>query len=266
MLRSVKIIENYACQAIDGNIGHVEDIYFDDEDWVIRYLVVNTGTWLAHKVLMSPMAIGEPIWQEQVLPVLLTRDQVESCPDIDTAKPVSRQQEMKTLGHYGYPHYWGDTGLWGATTLPGAHAAKQEAHAVSTSPNADQRHEEDIHLRSANQVMSYRVHATDGDIGHVHGMLMDDETWAIRYLVVDTSNWWPGQKVLVAPQWIKSVNWVDDKIYVDLSRQELKDAPHYDADAYPNRTQEADIFKHHARRPYWVQHPENEIDSKASYR
>jgi uncharacterized protein YrrD len=269
MLRSVKVIENYSCQAFDGDIGHVEDIYFDDEDWVIRYLIVNTGTWLAHKVLISPMAIGEPIWQEQVLSILLRRDQVESCPNIDTAKPVSRQKEMKTLGHYGYPHYWGETGLWGATTLPGAHAtnhpAKQGAQAEGKNAKAGQRHEEDMHLRSCNQVMSYHVHATDGDIGHVHGMLMDDETWAIRYLVVNTSNWWPGQKVLIAPQWIKSINWVDEKIYIDLSRQELRDAPHYDADAYPNRGQEADIFKHHERRPYWAQPTENDIDTEASY-
>jgi uncharacterized protein YrrD len=265
MLRSVKIIENYVCQAINGKIGHVEDIYFDDENWVIRYLIVNTGTWLAHKVLISPMSIGEPIWREQVLPILLTRDQVESCPDIDTAKPVSRQQEMKTLGHYGFPHYWGDTGLWGATTLPGAHAKKQEEQTEDTRPKTDLDHQDDLHLRSCNQVMSYHIHAIDGDIGHVHGMLMDDQTWAIRYLIVNTNNWWPGHKVLIAPQWIKSINWVDEKIYVDLSRQELRGAPHYDADAYPNRDQEVDIFKHYERRPYWMQPTENNIDSKASY-
>ena len=67
---------------------------------------------------------------------------------------------------------------------------------------AEREEANDVHLRSANKVTGYRIGATDGDIGHVEDFIIDDETWEIRYMVVDTQNWWPGKKVLVAPQWI----------------------------------------------------------------
>ena len=120
MLRSVKDLRGYAIRATDGVIGTVDDFYFDDEDWAIRYLVVDTGTWLSgRKVLISPIALGSPDWMIQVLPVSLTKRQVEHGPDIDTRKPVSRQHEAEYLIYYGYPHYWGVAGLWGMGAYPG---------------------------------------------------------------------------------------------------------------------------------------------------
>ena len=114
MLRSMKNLEDYAIRATDGIIGHVKDFYFDDEAWVIRYLVVDTGTWLSsRKVLISPISIGHPDWTDRVLPVSITKEQVKNSPDIDTQKPVSRQHEIQYLGYYGYPYYWGGAGLWG---------------------------------------------------------------------------------------------------------------------------------------------------------
>ncbi len=119
MLRSMKDLENYTIRATDGTIGHVKDFYFDDEAWVIRYLVVDTGSWLSsRKVLISPIAIGHPDWTEKVLPVSITKEQVKNSPNIDTDKPVSRQHEIRYLGYCGYPFYWGGVGLWGATMYP----------------------------------------------------------------------------------------------------------------------------------------------------
>ncbi len=113
-LRTVKDLRGYAIRATDGVIGKVDDLYFDDEDWAIRYLVVDTGGWLSgRKVLISPIAIGQPDWLDGVLPVALTKAKVEHAPDIDTRKPVSRQHEAVYLGYYGYPFYWGGAGMWG---------------------------------------------------------------------------------------------------------------------------------------------------------
>ena len=99
----------------------MKDFYFDDLAWVVRYLVVETGSWLSsRKVLISPIAIGHPDWAERVLPVSITKEQVKNSPDIDTDKPVSRQHEMQYLGYYGYPSYWGGAGLWGSGAYPGA--------------------------------------------------------------------------------------------------------------------------------------------------
>jgi hypothetical protein len=265
MLRSMKDLEGYAIQATDGEIGHVKDFYFDDEAWVVRYLIVETGSWLSsRKVLISPMSIGQPDWNERVLPVSITKEQVKNSPEIDTDKPVSRQHEMQYLGYYGYPYYWGGAGLWGMGAYPGMMltglgyddstteyrpALEQEDRSEA---DKGRRAAQDPHLRSCKAVMKYHIEATDGDIGHVQGLLVDEQTWAIRYMVVDTNNWWLGHQVLVAPQWIREIRWADRTVSVTLTRQAVKDAPQYDVAVPLSRDREADLYRHHGRRGYWA--------------
>jgi hypothetical protein len=264
MLRSMKDLEGYAIHATDGTIGHVKDFYFDDTAWVVRYLIVETGNWLSsRKVLISPMSIGQPDWNARALPVSITKEQVKNSPDIDTDKPVSRQHELQYLAYYNYPYYWGGAGLWGAGAYPGMltglgyddsptehHRARaQDDHAEAEgAPHPAP----DPHLRSCKAVMKYHIEATDGDIGHVQGLLVDEETWAIRYMIVATSNWWPGHQVLVAPQWIHEVRWADTTVSVRLTRQAVKDAPQYDAAVPLRRDREEDLYRHHGHAGYWA--------------
>jgi hypothetical protein len=273
MLRSMNDLDDYTIRATDGDIGHVKDFYFDDKTWVVRYLVVDTGNWLSsRKVLISPIAVGHPNWSEKVLPVSITQEQVKNSPDIDTEKPVSRQHEIRYLGYYGYPFYWGGTGLWGEEAYPsmlmagygGFVATPQilppEQVIADALAEAAQHQHDDPDLRSVKAVMSYHIEATDGDIGHVKGMLVDDETWAIRYLIVDTSNWWLGHKVLIAPQWIEEVRWPDTTVSVNLTRRAVQDAPPYDPAAQLDREQEMSIHEHYGLPGYWVdeaEHPED---------
>jgi hypothetical protein len=241
MLRSIKDLEGYAIGATDGVIGQVQDFYFDDEAWVIRYLVVDAAK---RKVLISPISVGVPDWDGKILPVSLTRQQVADSPDVDTDRPVSRQQEMGYLGYYGYPNYWGGGGLWGGALYPDMLQAGLEVKA------SDGEHS-DVHLRSGNAVMRYYVHASDGDIGHVHGFIVDERSWAIRYLIVNTSNWWVGHDVLVAPEWITDVDWAESHVSVDLTRTEVSLSPRYDVSAPLLHELEADIHKHYGRNGYW---------------
>ena len=240
MLRSMNDLEGYAIRATDGTIGHVKDFYFDDQAWVIRYLVVDTGTWLSsRKVLISPIAIGRPDWAEQVLPVSITKEQVKNSPDVDTDKPVSRQHEIDYFGYYGYPFYWGGAGIWGGGLYPdmmmpdyaGFESTSYGEDQEGEGAHAAQHQHDDPHLRSCKAVMDYHIEATDGDIGHVQGMLVDEETWAIQYLIVNTSNWWLGHQVLIAPQWIKDVSWSDATVSLNLTRQAVKEAPLYNSAA-----------------------------------
>jgi uncharacterized protein YrrD len=225
MLRNVQELRSYAIHATDGIIGEVDDLYFDDEDWTIRYLVVETGSWLSgRKVLIPPTAIGHPDWLSQQLPVELTKAQVEGSPSVDTRKPVSRQHEAAYLGYYGYPYYWGGS----------------------------ERTSDEIHLRSCRTVTGYHLHAKDGDIGHVEDLLVDDHNWAIRYLIANTSNWWGGHEVLVAPQWIEAVSWPEATVSVDLTRDAVKAAPPYDSAAQLDRQQEQGIYEHYGHAGYWT--------------
>ncbi len=100
--------------------------------------------------------------------------------------------------------------------------------------------------------MRYYVHASDGDMGHVKGFLVDEKSWAIRYLIVNTSNWWLGHEVLIAPQWIDHVDWTESTVSVDLTREAVKHSPPYDSAAPLDRDHELGIYKHYGRTGYWT--------------
>lgn len=254
MLRNVSTLDGSTVNATDGEIGHVEDCYFDDERWAIRYLVVDTGTWLtSRKVLISPYAVVQPFGSNRIIDVSLTREQVKKSPDIDTHKPVSRQNERDYLGYYGYPTYWQGGDLWAM----GAYPAMPP---LTTPPDYTERHErveteinpEDVHLRSADTVKGYHIQASDDSIGHVEDFIFDDESWALRYLVVDTRNWWPGgKKVLVATRWIDRIDWSEQKVFTSLTRDAVKASPAYEESATIDREYEARLHDAYGREHYW---------------
>lgn len=245
MLHSMKDLEGYTIGALDGIIGHVTDFYFDDEAWVIRYLVVETGTWLSHRrVLISPVAINEPNWSEKIFPAAITQDQVKNSPSIDTDKPVSRQHEMGYLDYYEYPHYWEGGDFWGDGMM--LWGVKSERTAKTEG-----RPHDDRHLRSGNEIARYDVLAADGDIGHVQHLLVDERRWAIRYIVVNTSNWWLGHEVLIAPQWVTGVRWDERQVSVGLTRDAVRGSPPYLPGTRVGREEEARIYDHYGRPGYW---------------
>lgn len=256
MLHTLNDLNDFAIHASNGTLGLVKDFYFDDRKWVVRYFVVETGSWLlSRKVLLSPIAVKHLNREDKTLTVAISMEQVESSPHIDTQKPVSRQYEIDYLGYYGYPYYWGNADLWGSYPNPCVVASSYVEGKTSEVKVADKdavgHHKDDHHLQSCKAVIDYHIHAADGDIGHLEGMLIDEETWAIRYLIINTSNWWLGHQVLVAPQWIKDVSWIESKIHVNLTRQEVQDAPLFDSSVPFNRELEKGIHLHYGRKGYW---------------
>ena len=225
MRRSLNDLVGYTIRANDGDIGTVSEFYFDDHTWTIRYVVVDTGGWLpGRKVLISPVALNRPDWESRTFPVNLTKEQMRNSPSIDTDKPVSRQHETKLHGYYGWPIYWGAGSMFGGFQA----SPLLIMETVNEDESPPEKPESDTHLRSTSQVTGNHVEATDGEIGHVENFMVDDETWAIRYLLVDTRNWLPGKKVLVSPRWIKRVSWAESKVFVDLTRDAIKNSPEFD--------------------------------------
>ena len=259
MLASVTDLQGFTLRAMDGEIGKVNQFYFDDKTWAIRYLVVNTGSWLAGRlVLISPIAVGQTDWESKQLEVVLTKKQVEGSPDIDTHKPVSRQHEAEYLGYYGYPFYWEGLDFGGAIFDPAGLPIQRSAAAEALAPRAVTE-SADSHLRSTKEVTGYHIEATDGEIGHVENFIVDHRTWAIQYLVVSTRNWWPGKKVLMSPHWIERVSWTDSKVYVDLSRKAIKNGPEYNDSMPVTREYEHRLYNHYKRSAYWLQGVERRI-------
>lgn len=261
MLRSSTDLEHYAIHATDGMIGHVRDFFFDDKTWVVRYFVVETGIWLKNReVLIATISLGRCDYAKKLLSASLTKAQVNGSPDIDTHKPISRQHEMGYLGYYGYPNYWGGNGLFDAGRLPGPTLTslddpdgKKELSHASCTQGAVSAQGNDPHLSSINAVHNYRIEATDGEIGHVKGFLLEEGTWAIRYLVVETSHWWSGHQVLVVPEWIREVSWLEKTVHVVVTRHQVKTAPAYDAALVLERMDEKALFKHYGSSGYWGQ-------------
>jgi sporulation protein YlmC with PRC-barrel domain len=253
MLRSARELNGYTIQATDGEVGSVSDLLFDDEHWTVRYLVVDTGGWLpGREVLISPISFGRVDWSTRRFHVQLTRKQVEDSPGIEADMPVSRQHEGRFYGYYGWPVYWGGAGIWGPYMYPGPLLPPPGALPAERRELVEQEEEQyDSHLRSSREVTGYGVQARDGDIGHVEDFLLDDESWQIRYLAVDTVNWWPGKKVLLPPEWLGEVSWIGRSVSVDLLRRTIQNAPEWDPSRPLGRRYEQRLHDYYGRKGYW---------------
>jgi hypothetical protein len=260
MLRCASDAIGFAIEAADGSIGSVDDFLFDDEAWTVRWVVVDTGTWLSgRRVLLPPAALRRAADDPRVYATVLTKQEVKDSPDTATDRPVSRQMESSLYGHYGLNPYWGPGTAFaaaippagiGAAVLPGG-ALHAPANAAGTKPGGVAEPAGDPHLRSVGEVTGYYVAASDGDIGHVEDFLVDDDGWALRYMIVDTKNWWPGKKVLVAPQWIDAVSWTDRHVRVRLTRDGVRNSPEFDPSRTVDRAYEARLHGHYGITPYW---------------
>lgn len=239
MFRSLKELVGYGIHAADGEIGKVHDFYFDDQAWIVRYLVVDTGGWLSsRKVLVAPAVLDTPNWESKAFPVRLTKEQVEKSPSIDLDKPVSRQMEEELHKYYGWKPYWRD--------------ARARAAVRVIERSMEDESSGDLSLRSANEVIGYDIQASDGEIGHAADLIVDDEVWVIRYIVVDTHDWLPGEKVLVSPSWAGPVTWPERNIYVGLSKEMVKNSPEFDPSAPVNREYELRLYDYYGRPKYWT--------------
>ncbi|HSI59612.1 MAG TPA: PRC-barrel domain-containing protein [Ideonella sp.] len=255
MWNSVNRLDGSKIAATDGEIGHVKEVYFDDHAWVIRYLVIDTGNWIAgREVLVSPYSVQQPLGSGNLIEVSLSRQQVEDSPVIDTQLPVSHQHERDFLRYYTYPEYWAGGDLWGASGLP---LLTPPFAAPLGEKENEQVRDEDVtaqnrRLRSSDAVTGYDIQATDDSIGHVKDFIFDDESWAIRYLVVDTRNWWPGgKKVLLATRWIERIDWVARTVHTALTREQVKTSPEYDERAAMSRDYEKKLHAAYDREGYW---------------
>jgi sporulation protein YlmC with PRC-barrel domain len=233
MLWNASVIDGYAIVASDGRLGTVSDFLFDDASWLVRWLVVDTGNWLSgRKVLLPLSALGHLDPSEHAFSVKLTMQQVKDSPDIDTKRPVSRQIETDIYNYYGWTPYWGGGLLMGGYGYGGGAIAPLPSPGSMRRAEdiaAAQRSDDDPHLRSIEAVTGYHIHASDGEIGHVEDFLLEEEDWSIRYLVVDTKNWWPGKKILISPRSAREINWMDNLVNLNVDRQTVKDSPAYDA-------------------------------------
>lgn len=226
MLRSVKQLYGNKLGASDGEIGHVKDFYFDDQNWAVRYVVADTGSWLTgRKVLISPHAFGSLHQAGKLLLVNLTRKQIEDSPAIESHRPVSRQYEEEYYRYYGWPFYWRGEGLWGMSGFPILELPAEPLPSEPTTASGSPSEPADAHLRSTQAVNGYQVQASDGTIGHVCDFVMDGQSWAIGQLVIRTGHRLSGKEVQIATSKVERISWDESKVFVNLTQEAILQAP-----------------------------------------
>ncbi|SFS65216.1 PRC-barrel domain-containing protein [Marininema halotolerans] len=235
MLVSVKGIGGTTVSGVDGEIGKVDGFWIDNDTWTMRYLVVDVGS-LFHRqrVLISPIAIDKVDWEQQQVILTLTEEQVKNSPEVDADQPFTRRTEKDLHHHYGWPIYWGGTGLWGGGMIPGDllnPTAAVEGERKTSHPNDfDYMDKEldDSKLLTVHAMIGYTLKTHDGELGQVHDFIIDDHSWSIQYLVVDAGNWLSSKKVMIDKTSIVKVSVEDAYIHVDLVKDNVKGSPEFD--------------------------------------
>ena len=226
MLQSIKKLYGDKLGASDGDLGHVKDFYFDDQNWVVRYLVADTGTWLpGRQVLISPHSLGGLSRHGKVLAVKLTRKQIEESPSIDSHKPISRQYEEEFYRFYGWDYYWDGDALWGKSGFPLLDLPPDNLSRGPTSPNRSQPERRDAHLRSTQAVGGYHLEASDGTTGHVADFLINTQSWAISHLVIKTGHRLSGKEVQILTSKVVRISYDQSTVVVDLTRNAVEESP-----------------------------------------
>ena len=249
MLHRAKTLKGYKLNSLDGKIGRVKEFYFDDLYWTVRYLIVDTGDWLQERqVLISPYSLAEVNKDASYIAVDLTRRQIEESPVLSSDAPVSRQFEDSYFGYYQYPEYWVGSVMWG--TYPHIVRDHEKWKAVTKDAKAW-----DPNLRSTYDVSGHHIRAKNGAIGHVDDFIIDEKTWAIRYFIIDTKNWWAGKKVLMSPQWIDHISWNEASVFVNLPCEVIRQSPEYNEASPLTREYEVRLYQHYKRLGYWGEEP-----------
>jgi hypothetical protein len=245
MFNHLKTLQGYKLEAIDGPIGKVDEFYFDEQFWTIRYLVVNTGNWLSDRqLLISPHAIGEVSPSDHQISIKLTKKQIAESPFLAPGEMVSKEFERRYYEYYGWPVYWNGSFMWGA-----------EPYLNKTPPVWSQQlnHEQwEPHLCSTHEISRFTIRSMDGEIGSIRDFLISDTTWTIRYLVIDSQKRLHGNYVLISPQWIVSSEWNQSRFIVDISKDQIALSPEYFDDLQLTRADEGALYMHYNRRGYWL--------------
>ncbi|MEZ6046428.1 MAG: PRC-barrel domain-containing protein [Planctomycetaceae bacterium] len=237
MLISCNILPGYQLKAIDGDFGTVTDLLFDDKHKIVRYFVIDCGNWLQKKeVLLSPVAFEAPDHDSFSISTILSRKAIEDSPCIETRPPVSKQAQNTLADYYDWPMFW--------STIPHEHLQYSEGTEFIRNSHEDQ-------LRSLNEIKGYSIQCDEGELGHIEELIVDTDSWTLRYVTIDTGRWLPGKKVIIGIDWLTRISWEEQKAYLDLSKTQVRNAPLYDPRTPVNREFEKEIYDYYGRPTYW---------------
>jgi hypothetical protein len=198
MLEFASAFRSYALEANDGEIGAIVDFLFDGRTSAVRWLVVHTGDWLRNrKIWLHPAVIGKADNDRCELSVNQTKAQLQAMFSFG-ANPLASQ------------------------TQPLVVFAPESETAIDLV-------DDDRYLHSVDAITRFHVVGSDGAIGKVEDLLIDEESWSFPYIVVETDTWWSGNHVLISHRAMKEISRAERQIRADLNRQLIKASPSWNA-------------------------------------
>lgn len=262
MLKNLKEMKGFRILAKDSateTFGTVENFYFDDESWAVRYIVIDTRSWLFEDlVLISPYNVNSVDWDEGIVWVNLSKNEIEHSPKADAHK-ITRKFEATFNNYFKLPHYWSNglgmdiEGLWAGNYFPKRPEEDEQTFRASSQPNDGHSVLNDHHLHSVNEVLGFHLRAIDDDaFGAVEDFIIELDTWALRYIVFDTRKYLPGgKKVLLSPEWIENFDWDHKKLVTNSIKDSIEHCPAYDPSIPLDRFMEEELHSHFHRTGYW---------------
>lgn len=238
MKRKLSDLEGYSIAAKDGDKGTVKNFLFDENNWVIRYMEADLGNFFSGKQVLIPYAfLQAPDWEGEHFHVELSKEEIENSPLITAELPVSRKYEEELHTYYTADYYWMNTSVAPMITYP--------INPLATPTKLVDEKDIDTSIRSFNEIQGYTVKTTDGTIGHIADLIINDANWQIVYAVVDTSDWMPwSKKVLVAVDWMENISYVNHEIAVTISTDAIESAPEFDGETL-NDEYEKKLHQHY---------------------
>ncbi|KGX83412.1 PRC-barrel domain-containing protein [Pontibacillus marinus] len=258
MLFPTSKLEGLRIDASDGELGKIKDIYFDDKKWTIRYVVADTRKWLpGKKVLLSPASLKEIPFDSDKIEVDLDKETIRNAPPIEDHEPVSVRNEMELSRYYGWSPYWEGEYLWGTMGYPqimepGANPTMMADEKMEQEKKAeDNPAHPDHNLRSVREVAGeksgYRVFAQNQEIGHLEDFSIQQETYKLQYMVINTGSWLNEKLRILSTDWIESIDWENHIVKVDIDPGQLKNAPDYDYEHEVTRDVEEHMHQLYAK-------------------
>lgn len=233
----------YSIETRDGLKGTVKDFLFDEEKWVVRYLVADLGIVFSGKKVVIPRAfLQQPDWTNEHFPIDLSKSDLEKCPPLESEPTISREYEETLNRHYEIENYWAFPYIPPLSERAIIYPPRPLKVPTKVFDEKNAKHK----VRSFEEVKGYHIEATDGKIGHIDDLIVDEMDWQIVYALVDTKNWVPWSKrVLVGTHWMEEVSYVNEEIKINLDKETIKSAPEFDYSEPITDKYEKQLFKYY---------------------
>jgi len=234
----------------DAPLGRIDDLLFDDNSWGLRYLVIDTRSWLpGRKVVLTPAELTDTAWLAKEIKVDRTRQEIEDSPPLEEHEPVSQQRESQLADYFDWPRLWGTSDALGTETPMGVGSEVAEAGSKASREEFSPEGRGDPHLRSCTHLKGYEVVAKDGELGAIQNLIIDTEGWRIDQLVVavDDSKWLTNTLRSFEPESVDKIDWEQRHLALDLTLKAIELRPEFNSNEPVNRVYEQQSYDYFGR-------------------